>query len=55
VSRSRELEALPAALRPLPLAMMRRVIFAAYREAAASGAGDEAAQVLLPSTARRIT
>lgn len=43
---SQQLAAMPARDRPVPLSLMRRVIFAAYREALAAGAGEEATRIL---------
>jgi hypothetical protein len=43
---SQQVAAMPARDRPVPLSLMRRVVFAAYREALAAGAGEEATRIL---------
>jgi hypothetical protein len=44
--RTREVERMRAGDRPVPLPVLRRAVFAAYRAAIAAGAGEEAERIL---------
>jgi hypothetical protein len=48
---SHEVERMRAGDRPVPLPLLRRAVFAAYRAAVDAGAEDEAAAILHPDSA----